>query len=138
MPAPQHQVGECSPIFLAVAGLAEEAEVAVGGFAQVLCRYRRRALQRLGDGLLTGRAPPGLDHMPDEVDASINGLEDRLRRVEPGAQAWKELLDLEQPFIELLRRVMQQHEVVDVADVMLHAERVLAELVQGVEVDVRD
>lgn len=76
--------------------------------------------------------------MPDEVDASINGLEDRLRGVEPGAKAGQELLNPKQPFIELLWRVMQQHEVVDVPDVVLHAERVLAELVQSIEVDVRE
>ncbi|MNP70974.1 hypothetical protein D3C76_1672830 [compost metagenome] len=74
--------------------------------------------------------------MPDEVHATVNRLQDRLRRVEPDAQAGQEVFYLPVPVIQLLWRFMQQHEVVDVADVVLGLKRVLTELVQGVEVDV--
>ncbi|MNE42591.1 hypothetical protein D3C80_1367230 [compost metagenome] len=132
----QDQVRQCGAVFLAVAGLPKQAEVAVGRLAQILCWRFSCALHGLGHRLLTRGAPPGLDHMPDEVHTSVNWLQDGLRRVEPDAQAGQEVFDLAEPVIQLLWRFMQQHEVIDVADVVLGLERVLAELVQGVEVDV--
>ncbi|MNJ74549.1 hypothetical protein D3C77_714920 [compost metagenome] len=72
--------------------------------------------------------------MPDEVHAAVNWLQDGLRRVESGAELRQEGFDLGLPCVQLLRRFMQQHEVVDIAHVVLHAEPVFAELVKGVEV----
>lgn len=51
--------------------------------------------------------------MPDEVHATVNWLQDGLGWVQLGAKAWQECFDLGQPLVELLRRLMQEDEVVD-------------------------
>ncbi|MNJ71853.1 hypothetical protein D3C77_684460 [compost metagenome] len=71
-----------------MAGLGEQAEVAVGGLAQLLGGHGGSALHGLGHRPLAGDSPPGLDHVPDEIHATLNRLQDGLRRIESGAKDW--------------------------------------------------
>ena len=81
----QYDVGQCRPVFMAVTGLTQQAEIAVGGFTKILGGRRCSSLQRLGQRTLTGYAAPRLDDVANEVDAAIYRLQDGLSRVQLGA-----------------------------------------------------
>ena len=103
MAALEHDPGKRRPVFLAMAGLAEQPEVTVGCLAQILGRCCGRSFERLGQSPFASGSPPRLDHMPNEVGTAINWLQDGFGRVQSCTQRLQEYFDLCVPGIELLR-----------------------------------
>lgn len=114
--------------------LAQQPEVAIGRFEQLFLADLRSAPDRFVDRSAPGESSPGLDHLANEVHATVDRLQDGFRRV------YLQMKILRQPCFDVglgcvqpLRILMQQDEVVDVADIVTATELMLDMLVKRIE-----
>ena len=133
------QVAQPRPVMMAVGGLPQQPEIAVGGGKHIgIWRHGEAA-----DGFVVGApaqgAAPGLDHLADEVDAALYRLQDGLARIQLHAERGRQPCgEVREDLAQALWRFVENEEVVDVADVVPRAQLVLDVLVERIEVDVRE
>ena len=72
---------------------------------------------------------------PQEGGRLADGSDVRLERVQAQAAAFEKPLDALPPFEKLRRIVVEEREVVNVAEVALGSQHLLAEVVEAVEID---
>src|SRR5207253_3543669 len=96
--------------------------------------YKPQAPDRALDRARPRCAVPRAHHLPDEVNAAVDGLQDGLARVEVQVQARRQPgLEPDAARVQVRGILVQQVEVVDVAAVVADAQLVLHVLVQHVQ-----
>lgn len=86
MPALPQRIGKARPIVVAMAGLAEQSEVAIGGLEQFLAAKLVGAADRVIDRAAACCAAPWANDLANEINAAIDGLQDGLAVVQPDAE----------------------------------------------------
>ena len=93
MPAIAQHVGHESPVMVAVRGLPQQPEIAVGRLVQICGRHLLQPIQRLVERAPSGDAPPWLNHVAYEADTALHWLQNSLARIQRQAQVLEPAFD---------------------------------------------